>query len=61
MLYEIDEARDEKPLELTCASCDNSRIGLVEIDDCLVTVGYCLKYGSFLNESELGDQASCWE
>lgn len=54
LLYEIEEAAPKRDAPvLNCLSCSMCVTGELEIDDTLYLVGYCRKYGSFMNEHEL--------
>ena len=64
-LFEIDEARDERPLALerTCMSCGASEVGIVDSGGEELIVGFCHKYEMFMNEEELNEDQRgeyCW-
>lgn len=67
-LYEMDDARDERPLESplqeTCGTCAALDAGEIFAGGRMVEIGYCRKYGCFVSGSELyEDQRAegCWE
>ena len=67
LLYEIDEARDERPLEppreKTCLNCQRSEVGTVNIDAGSFVVGFCPKHECFMSEAEMNEDRRgeyCW-
>lgn len=65
-LHEIDDARDERPLDVpeTCSTCAAMDAGEVRIGGRPVEVGYCRKYGCFISGQELHEDqrnGGCWE